>query len=131
MIEAGLAPKKATVVILGITFKENCPDTRNSKVEDIIIRLKEYGIDPIVVDPWASERDAMHEYGVTLTPIEKIADLDCLILAVAHTEFRQMSIEQYLKLYRDMPNGEKVLIDVKGVLDRKELYGIGIRFWRL
>ena len=131
MVLAGKSPKHAKVAIFGLTFKENCPDTRNSKVEDIIIRLKEYGIDPIVVDPWANERDAMREYGVTLTPIEEITELDCLILAVAHTEFRQMSIEQYLKLYRDMSNGEKVLIDVKGILDRKKLHGTGIRVWRL
>lgn len=114
-----------------MTFKENCPDTRNSKVEDVIIRLKEYGIEPIVVDPWANRRDAMHEYGVTLTPVEEIADLDCLILAVAHNEFRQMSVDQYLKLFRDMPNKEKVLVDVKGVLNRQELKNAGIRFWRL
>lgn len=131
MVLAGKSPKHAKVAIFGLTFKENCPDTRNSKVEDIIIRLKEYGIDPIVVDPWANERDAMREYGVTLTPIEEITELDCLILAVAHNEFRQMSIEQYLKLYRDMSNGEKVLIDVKGILDRKKLHGTGIRVWRL
>ena len=100
-------------------------------MEDIIIRLKEYGITPVVVDPWASERDAMHEYGVTLTPMEEIKDLDCLILAVAHNEFRQMSVEQYLNLFRDVPGAEKVLVDVKGILDRNELTQSGIRFWRL
>lgn len=131
MVLAGKSPKTAKVAIFGLTFKENCPDTRNSKVEDIIVRLKEYGIDPIVVDPWASQRDAMHEYGVTLTPVEKIADLDCLILAVAHNEFRRMSVDQYLKLFRDMPNEEKVLVDVKGVLNCQELKNAGIRFWRL
>ena len=131
MVLAGKSPKTAKVAIFGLTFKENCPDTRNSKVEDIIIRLKEYGITPVVVDPWASERDAMHEYGVTLTPMEEIKDLDCLILAVAHNEFRQMSVEQYLNLFRDVPGAEKVLVDVKGILDRNELTQSGIRFWRL
>lgn len=131
MVLAGKSPRNAKVAILGLTFKENCPDTRNSKVEDIIIRLKEYGIDPIIVDPWASERDAMHEYGVTLTPMEEICDLDCLILAVAHERFRRMSIEQYLKLFREMPNEEKVLVDVKGILDREALGTLGVRFWRL
>ena len=115
----------------GLTFKENCPDTRNSKVEDIIIRLREYGIDPVVVDPWASERDAMHEYGVTLTPMEEVGNLDCLILAVAHNEFRRMSAEQYLKLFREIPNEEKVLVDVKGILDRETTKQAGIRCWRL
>ena len=72
MIAVGQAPKKSKVVILGLTFKENCPDTRNSKVDDIIKRLNEYGIKPIVVDPWASERDAMNEYDITLTRLEDV-----------------------------------------------------------
>lgn len=131
MVLAGKSPKTAKVAIFGLTFKENCPDTRNSKVEDIIIRLKEYGIEPLVVDPWASERDAMHEYGVTLTAMEQIGDLDCLILAVAHNEFRKMNLEQYLALFGNMPNEEKVLVDVKGTLDHEALKQAGIRFWRL
>lgn len=131
MVLAGKSPKNAKVAIFGLTFKENCPDTRNSKVEDIILRLKEYGIDPIVVDPWANEQDAMREYGVTLTPLEEVGDLDCLILAVAHNEFRQMGIEQYLRLFKDIPNNEKVLVDVKGILDYNALCNKGIRFWRL
>lgn len=131
MVLAGKSPKNAKVAIFGLTFKENCPDTRNSKVEDIIVRLKEYGIDPIVVDPWASKQDAIREYGVTLTPMEEIEDLDCLILAVAHNEFRQMSVEQYLKLFRDMPNDEKVIVDVKGMLDCRQTTVAGVRCWRL
>lgn len=131
MVLAGKSPKNAKVAIFGLTFKENCPDTRNSKVEDIIIRLREYGIDPIIVDPWAKESDAMHEYGVTLTTLEEISNLDCLILAVAHREFREMTITDYLKLFRDMPNDEKVLLDVKGILDRHALIQSGVRSWRL
>ncbi|MFR3310316.1 MAG: nucleotide sugar dehydrogenase, partial [Christensenellales bacterium] len=90
MIEAGQAPKKSKVVILGLTFKENCPDTRNSKVNDIIRRLGEYGIEPIVVDPWASERDAVREYGVHLTELSEVSGADCEIVAVAHNEFRAL-----------------------------------------
>lgn len=131
MVLAGKSPKTAKIAIFGLTFKENCPDTRNSKVEDIIIRLKEYGISPMIVDPWASERDAMHEYGVTLTPMEEIRDLDCLILAVAHNEFRRMSVAQYLEFFRDMPNEEKILVDVKGILDQDLLKKENIRLWRL
>lgn len=131
MVLAGKSPRHAKVAIFGLTFKENCPDTRNSKVEDIIVRLQEYGIQPIIVDPWANARDAMHEYGVKLTPMEEISDLDCLILAVAHQEFRQMAVEQYLKLFRDIPNEEKVMIDVKGILDKSDLLASGIRLWRL
>ncbi|MBT9779480.1 nucleotide sugar dehydrogenase [Clostridium sp. MCC353] len=131
LILAGKAPKNSNVVILGLTFKENCPDTRNSKVEDIIKRLAEYEIQPIVVDPWAGERDAMYEYGVTLTALEEIADADCIILAVAHNEFKNMSLEELDKLYKAGTNGEKVLIDVKSILDKGEIEAAGYRYWRL
>ena len=92
MIEAGLAPKKANVVILGITFKENCPDTRNSKVVDIIRRLNEYEIGTIVADPWADAQVAKQEYGVDLVPFEELPKADCLIVAVGHKEFRSLSM---------------------------------------
>ena len=131
MVLAGKSPKTAKVAIFGLTFKEDCPDTRNSKVEDILIRLKEYGIEPIIVDAWASERDAMHEYGVTLTDLNDVNDLDCLILAVAHEEFRRMNLTDYLNLFADIPNEQKVLVDVKGMLNREELAASGVRFWRL
>ena len=131
MIEAGQAPKKSKVVILGLTFKENCPDTRNSKVDDIIKRLNEYGITPIVVDPWASERDAMHEYGVTLTKLEDVSDVDCVIVAVAHNEFRALGLERIKGLYCDCADNEKVLIDVKGLYPVAELKESGMAWWRL
>lgn len=131
MIEAGQAPKNSKVVILGLTFKENCPDTRNSKVDDIIRRLNEYGIQPVVVDPWASERDAMHEYGVTLTKLEDVKNADCLIVAVGHNEFRSMSTMQLKKLFKDVPDEEKVLVDVKSLYRLDELKASGMRFWRL
>lgn len=131
MIEAGQAPKNSNVVILGLTFKENCPDTRNSKVDDIIKRLKEYEIEPLVVDPWANERDAMHEYGVTLTDLEDVADADCVIVAVAHNEFKALNLENIKGLYRDCPDNEKVLLDVKGLYKVKDLNASGMRFWRL
>lgn len=131
LILAGKAPKTAKVAILGLTFKENCPDTRNSKVEDIIKRLAEYEIKPLVVDPWASERDAMHEYGVTLTPITDIKDMDCIILAVAHDEFKAMSVAEIDKLFKNADNSEKVLIDVKSILNKKEIDAAGYRYWRL
>lgn len=131
MIEAGQAPKHSKVVILGLTFKENCPDTRNSKVDDIIKRLNEYGIVPVVVDPWANERDAMHEYGVKLTPIDKVDDADCVIVAVAHNEFRKLGVADIKKLYKSVDDAEKVLIDVKGLYPIEELKESGISWWRL
>ena len=131
MIKVGQAPKKSKVVIFGLTFKENCPDTRNSKVDDIIKRLNEYGIEPIVVDPWASARDAMREYGVKLTPIDEVKDADCVIVAVAHNEFKALRLEDIKKLYRSSADSEKVLIDVKGVYSVKDLKMSGMDYWRL
>lgn len=131
MIEAGQAPKKSKVVILGLTFKENCPDTRNSKVDDIIKRLNEYGIEPTVVDPWASERDALHEYGVTLTKLDDVKDADCVIVAVAHNEFRALSLENIKRMYRSEDASENVIIDVKGLYQIKELKDSGLKWWRL
>ena len=131
MIKVGQAPKKSKVVILGLTFKENCPDTRNSKVDDIIKRLNEYGIEPEVVDPWASERDAMHEYGVKLTALDKVKDADCVIVAVAHNEFKALGLDEIKKLYKKSADDEKVLIDVKGIYKVSELNASGMTYWRL
>lgn len=131
MIAVGQAPKKSKVVILGLTFKENCPDTRNSKVNDIIKQLNTYGIDPVVVDAWANEQDAMHEYGVTLTKLENVADADCVIVAVAHDEFRAMSLQDIKKLFKTGADEEKVLIDVKGLYNVDQLKASGMRWWRL
>lgn len=131
MIEAGQAPKKSRVVILGLTFKENCPDTRNSKVDDIIKQLNTYGIEPTVVDPWASEREAMHEYGVTLTRMEDVKDADCVIVAVAHNEFKALTMNDIKKMFRASEDAEKVLIDVKGLYSIEKLRASGMQWWRL
>lgn len=131
MIAAGQAPKKSKVVILGLTFKENCPDTRNSKVDDIIKQLNTYGIKPSVVDPWANERDAMHEYGVTLEKLEDVSEADCIIVAVAHDEFRALSLDSIKKLYRESADSEKVIIDVKGLYKISDLEESGMKYWRL
>ena len=132
MIEAGMAPKKATVVILGLTFKENCPDTRNSKVVDIIDRLKEYDINPIVTDQWADPEVAKKEYDVNLIGYTDIPKADCVIVAVGHNEYRSLSTMQLKKLFKeDLPDEEKVLIDVKSLYRMDELEASGMRFWRL
>ncbi len=132
MIEAGMAPKKAVVLILGITFKENCPDTRNSKVVDIIDRLKEYEIEPIVTDSWADIEVAKHEYGVDLVSYAEIPKADCVIVAVGHNEYRSMSTMQLKELFKpDSRNEEKVLIDVKSLYRIDELKASGMRFWRM
>lgn len=132
MIEAGMAPKKATVIIMGLTFKENCPDTRNSKVVDIIKRLKEYEIEPIITDPWADPVVAKLEYAVDLVAWEEVPKADCVIVAVGHNEFRSMSMMQLKELFKDeLTDEEKVLVDVKSLYRMDELKASKMRFWRL
>ena len=132
MIEAGMAPKKTTVVILGLTFKEDCPDTRNSKVADIIKRLKEYGIDPIVTDPWADAEVAKQDYNVELTPMENLPKADCVIFAVGHKQFKDMSMSEIRELFKaETPDEEKVLIDVKSLFSINDLKKLGLKYWRL
>ena len=129
MIEAGQTPKKSKVVILGLTFKENCPDCRNSKVVDIVRKLQEYGIEPEVVDPWADPAVAMHEYGIDLKSFDEIADADCVIIAVAHKEFKELGLSGLLPLYGD--DNKNVLIDVKGICSVNELNQTELLWWRL
>lgn len=129
MIKAGKTPKSSKVVILGLTFKENCPDIRNSKVDDIIKRLKEYSIEPLIVDPWANANDAMREYGIVLTKMEQLKEVDCVIAAVAHDEFKALSVEDIKKLYKK--ETEQVFIDVKGLFKVDELKASGMKWWRL
>ena len=131
MIRAGQAPSKSKIVIMGITFKENCPDIRNSKVEDIINRLKEYDITPVVIDPWADADEVMREYGVELAETGEISDADCVIIAVAHNEFKGMPLSEIDKIFKDTENKNKVLVDVKSMIDKKAAQDAGYRYWRL
>lgn len=131
MIDAGQTPKKSKVVVLGITFKENCPDTRNTKVNDIIKHLNKYGIKPEVIDPWASKQEVLQEYGIQLKSIEEIKDADCIIVAVAHNEFREMNFDGVKAMFRHGPNNKKVLVDVKGLYKVEDLKASKIKFWRL
>lgn len=132
MVEAGQAPKHSKVVIMGLTFKENCPDIRNSKVEDILKRLSEYEIRPLVVDPWANADEALAEYGVELTDIHDVHDADCVIMAVAHNEFRELGLDGAMKLFNDKLDAEsRVFLDVKGLYTVDELKKSGMKYWRL
>lgn len=130
MVEAGQAPAKSNVVIMGITFKENCPDIRNSKVVDIIKGLNEYGITPKIVDPWADKEDVNKEYGLELIDMDSVHDVDCLIVAVAHENFKQIDSSELEKLFGGNIKN-KVLIDVKGIYNVKMLNGMGVNLWRL
>jgi UDP-N-acetyl-D-galactosamine dehydrogenase len=131
LILSGKRVRDSKVYILGITYKENCPDTRNSKVGDIIKRLREYGIEPFVVDPVADARDARREYGIGLVEMPEVKDADCVILAVAHDEFRRLDINGIDRMFASCENGKKVIIDVKSILVRETAECRGYRYWRL
>ena len=132
MILAGKTIRISKIAILGLTFKENCPDIRNSKVADIINRLKEYGVSPVVVDPWADKDEALREYGVNLVKMEDLHDIDCVIMAVAHDVFKKMSLADFNAFFRQCRADEKnVLIDVKGIYSVDDLKKSGLMWWRL
>ena len=131
LILANKKVRQARVAILGITFKENCPDTRNSKVIDIVNGLKEYGIEPIFVDPEADFKEAKCEYGIDLITIDDLAEIDCLVLAVSHHVFKELTLEKIDTFFGDFPNNEKVIIDIKSALDKKELKAKGYTYWSL
>lgn len=131
LIKAGKAPKRSKVVILGLTFKENCPDVRNSKVMDIVERLREYEIAPLVSDPWADKDEAKRFYNVDLVPLENTSDADCVIVAVAHAEFTSLGLDGVMGLFADSPASEKILVDVKGIYPVSELRRAGVSYWRL
>jgi UDP-N-acetyl-D-glucosamine/UDP-N-acetyl-D-galactosamine dehydrogenase len=127
MIHAGHGILGSTVTVLGLTFKEDCPDLRNSKVIDIIKELEEYGITVQVHDPLAEPAEAAHEYGVTLTSLEDMKPAQAVLIAVAHAPYRTMSLEQISGMMSENP----VLIDVKGILDQQQMSVAKIRYWRL
>ena len=131
LISAEAPVKNARVGILGITFKEDCPDARNSKVDDVIKELNEYGIEPIICDPVADKEDAEKFYNIKLHDISDLNDLDCLVIAVAHKEFMAISNSTIDKMFKDIPNTKKILVDVKGIKDRQEMISLGYKYWRL
>lgn len=131
MIRAGKIVRDANVAVLGLTFKENCSDIRNSKVADIIIELKKYGIAPVVVDPQASKEEAYEEYGVELKDIRDIRNADCIIVAVAHDEFKKLDLDVLERMFAEGKPEEKVLVDVKGIYEPKSIEKKGFSYWRL
>ncbi len=128
LISADKAVKNARVAILGFTFKENCPDTRNTRIIDIVNELNEYGINPVISDPAADAEEAKHLYGIEFADINSIKDMDAVILAVAHDCFSSLKIADVDKFFGD---GKKVLLDIKGILNRKEYEDAEYSYWRL
>jgi UDP-N-acetyl-D-galactosamine dehydrogenase len=131
LIKADVPVKDAKVAILGFTFKENCPDTRNTRVIDIVNELKEYGLTPVIADPEADAEEAKHEYGIVFDSIEDIKGMDAIVVAVGHDQFLKFTREDFEKMFKDGSNESKVLLDIKGILDRKEYEAAGYKYWRL
>ena len=127
MIAAGGYVKGARVNILGLTFKENCADLRNSKVVDVIEELKSYGVEVFVHDPWADPEEAMREYGVRLSAWDELPRADAIVAAVSHRELAALSAEDF---QRKLIKGG-CFIDVKAAFERKALEAAGMRVWRL
>ena len=128
MLKNNIEVTKSTVGVMGITFKENCPDIRNTKVFDIIKELQNWNINPVVIDPWADKSEVKNEYGISLTEINKDFKVDSLIMAVGHKEFRELDtgeLRSYCK--GDSP----VIADVKSLYNRHELSELGFSVFRL
>ena len=128
LIKAKVQVQNAKVAILGFTFKENCPDTRNTKVFDIVRGLREYGIEPTISDPTADAEEAKRLYGVTLTDVNDVNDMNAVVLAVAHDRFSKLTTEETDKMYG---SGPKIMTDIKGLLDRGAYEAAGYIYWRL
>lgn len=131
LIKADVPVKNAKVAILGFTFKENCPDTRNTKIIDIYNELREYGITPVIADTEADADEAKRLYGIEFIDINDIKNCDAVILAVAHEQFKNLGQADFDKMFKSGRNEEKVLVDIKGLLSRKEYEKAGYKYWRL
>ena len=131
LIAAGKNVKDAKVAILGFTFKENCPDTRNTRVIDIMNELGEYGITPVVADPVADAEEGKSHYGIEFVDISTVKNMDAVIIAVGHTEFMSFAMSDIDAMFTSGDNNGKVIVDVKGVLDRKTYTEAGYQYWRL
>ena len=126
---ANLVVSKTKVVIFGLTFKENCPDTRNSKVIDIILYLRQFGIEPVIVDPYVDNKShIVKKYNLNIEERENIKDADALVFAVAHDLFLDDQLERY---YKRGNVRKKILIDVKGVFSREKIERKNICYWKL
>ena len=129
LIKNDVNVKNARVGILGISFKENCPDTRNTRVVDIINELKEYSVEAVAYDPVAEAAAVEHEYGIKLCAKEDLRNLDAVVVAVAHDELKALTEADIASMHK--ADVTKILVDVKGIFDRKEFLDKGYSYWRL
>jgi len=131
LIKTDIPIKQAKIAIFGFTFKENCPDTRNTRVIDIVNELKEYGINPLIVDLQADQKEAEHEYHIHFSQIEDIQDIDAIIIAVGHHEFKKITPEKISGFFKKQSKQKKVILDIKGILDKHHFESSEFVYWRL
>lgn len=129
MIKSGVPIKGSKVAVFGATFKENCPDVRNTKVVDVINELREYGVDVKVVDPVADQEDLLNEYGIKTCKMEEIKEIDAAIFAVSHEEFGTISLKGIKKMFNKAD--QYVLTDIKGMFNRQDAEDMNFLYWRL
>jgi UDP-N-acetyl-D-glucosamine/UDP-N-acetyl-D-galactosamine dehydrogenase len=129
MINSDLVVRKSKVSILGLTFKENVPDTRNTKVIDIIQELNTYGVKTIVNDPHADKDEVLHEYGIQLSTFDEVNDSDVIVFAVSHNEYKNMNLAEINLLFKD--SNKKILIDIKSMFSVEDLKLNNFDYWRL
>ena len=130
LVKAGYAPKDANVAVLGLTFKENCPDTRNSKSMDIVRRLNEYGVYPAIVDPYLTKAPQQVSVKRNETQLSSLRDIDCIILAVAHDEFGK-ELPESLETILSQSGKPNIIIDVKSMLNKDDLAQGNCVYWSL
>jgi UDP-N-acetyl-D-galactosamine dehydrogenase len=130
MIKSGKVIKGSRVLILGLTFKEDVPDIRNTKVVDIVKELKDYGIEVLIHDPMADAEETRHEYGLELTDLEAVGKVDAVIYAVSHQAFKSLTAEK-LAEFCSNGNGRGVLVDVKSSHQRLDVEAAGLSYWSL
>ena len=131
LVLAGKQVKNAKVVFFGSTFKENCPDVRNSKVMEILKHLESFGIKPVLVDPWADKAEVLRTYNYKLSDESEAYDADCIVLSVAHNEYKERCLKEWDKFFKNCPMNEKVIVDIKSILNNAEVRSAGYTYWRL
>ena len=131
LIQADLNVRHANIYVFGITFKEDCPDIRNSRAFDVLKRLAEYGIQTKVVDPVADQKEAKHEFGIDLVGMEEVQEADCLIFLVAHKQFKELQLAEVDALYNQQSNNKRVIIDVKSIFEANTFKDNDYIYWNL
>ena len=131
LIQADLNVRHANIYVFGITFKEDCPDIRNSRAFDVLKRLAEYGIQTKVVDPVADQKEAKHEFGIDIVGMEAVQEADCLIFLVAHKQFKDLQLAEVNALYKQQSSNKRVIIDVKSIFEANTFKDNDYIYWNL